>query len=129
METEEFRLKALRDKLEFGLRQGIDNITINGHPSERLSVNLNVSFAGVQHDMLLQNLAGLAVSSGAACSSAAAKISHVLKAIGVSDELARGTIRFAIGRFTTTEEIERAVEIVTTAIKKCREASTFHMQR
>ncbi len=121
MKEEGSRIKKLRDKLESGLKSQLDRIQINGHPTDRLYMNLNVSFADTSPDFLLENLNGLAVSSGSACSSANMKASHVLTAIGVPENLAKCTLRFGIGRMTTEADIDYAIQTVVNAVKKCRE--------
>jgi len=119
--TEEIqRTKKLRDILETEIKKNVGDIVINGHPVERLPMNLNISFCGCLPDLLLENLSGIAVSSGSACTSASMQASHVLRAIGVSEELARSTVRFGVGRFTSEEDIYKACEIVSSAVKKCR---------
>ena len=113
MSTESERLRSLRDKLLAGIRQGLDDVSLNGHPSERLPGNLNLSFGGVKGEALLMSLKTVAVSSGSACTSANPEPSYVLRAMGVPDERAHASIRFGLGRFTTEEEVEYVVaEIV-----------------
>ena len=107
-EDESARLAELRDRLQQRLLTSLGGITVNGHPTDRLPGNLNVSFADVDGDALMAGLDGLAVSSGSACTSADPGPSHVLRAMGLHEGLARGSLRFGIGRFTTADEIERA---------------------
>lgn len=116
---EQARLRALRDRLEAGLR-ALPGVRVNGHPVERLAANLNVAFEGVEGGALLTGLREIAVSSGSACSSATAEPSHVLKAIGLPDPLARASIRFGLGRFTTAAEIDVAIAAVTRAVTALR---------
>jgi cysteine desulfurase len=120
MAEESRRLAALRDRLLAGLRAGIDGVIVNGSLEHRLPHNLHVSFANVDHASLVLGIGDIAVSSGSACGSASAEPSHVLQAIGgdASDESA--TIRFGIGRFTTEEEIDYAIEKFTTVVRKLR---------
>lgn len=120
MPEESQKIKNLRDKLESGLKSQLDRIQINGHPTERLPMNLNVSFMDTAADFLLENLSGIAVSSGSACSSANFKGSHVLSAIGVPENLAKCTLRFGLGRTTTAADIDVALQTVVSAVKKCR---------
>lgn len=120
MNEEIVRTRRLRDILETELKKGLENITVNGHPTERLPMNLNISFSGCMPDLLIESLTGVAASSGSACSSASMHSSHVLKAIGVSDELARSTLRFGVGRYTSEEDILKASEMICAAVKKCR---------
>ncbi|TAF50486.1 MAG: aminotransferase class V-fold PLP-dependent enzyme, partial [Oscillatoriales cyanobacterium] len=105
MSTEAARLTKLRSQLWQAI-EPLGGVTLNGHPTQRLAGNLNVSFAGLNGDRLLRALQPVvAVSSGSACTSAQATPSHVLRAIGRSDTFARASIRFGLGRFTTIEEI------------------------
>jgi cysteine desulfurase len=106
MAAEADRLTRLRERLRQGIQGRLDGVTLNGHPEERLPGNLNLSFAGVKGDALLMALRDVALSSGSACTSADPEPSYVLRAMGVSDELAHGSLRFGLGRFTTEEEID-----------------------
>jgi cysteine desulfurase len=115
------RLRALRERLREGIFSRLDRIYLNGHPTERLPGNLNVSFGEVDGQSLTMGLHQIAVSSGAACSSALAKPSHVLEAIGVSDELAESTLRFGVGRFNTEEEIDFTIDRVVETVTQLRE--------
>jgi cysteine desulfurase len=119
-EAETARLRDLRERLWHGLRAGLDGVRLNGHPERRLAANLNVSIEGVDGTRLLLALPGLAVSSGSACASAKAEPSHVLRALGLSEPLARASLRFGLGRGTTAEEVDRAVEQVVEAVRKER---------
>ena len=98
---------------------------LNGPPlanrQRRLSHNLNCSFQGVDGEALLMSMKELAVSSGSACTSANPEPSHVLRAIGVSDDLTRASLRFGLGRFTTEDEIEFAIETVCQAVQRLRD--------
>jgi cysteine desulfurase len=119
------RLRALRDRLWVGLRGRLDELALNGPPVDgpRLANNLNVSFSCVESDALMSALKQIAVSSGSACTSASLEPSHVLRAIGVPDELAHSSIRFGVGRFTTEGEIDYAIEALADVVPKLREAS------
>jgi cysteine desulfurase len=109
--TERDRVRELRDRLMNGLISQLDEVHLNGDLERRLPGNLNVSFGGVAGHSLLTALDGeIAVSSGSACSSGSLRYSHVLKAIGRSDELIDSSIRFGIGRFNTKEEIDYTVK-------------------
>ncbi len=101
LETEAVRLTALRDRLDLAIRGALDGVTQNGPPVDRLPGNLSLSFAGVDGERLIASLRDVAVSSGSACTTASAEPSHVLRALGVPDALAKATIRFGLGRFTT----------------------------
>lgn len=120
MVDEAARLLELRERLWTGMQDHLDGLTLNGHPQQRLPGNLNVSFAGVEGDALMNSMREIAVSSGSACTSADPQPSHVLRAMGVSDALTRASLRFGLGRFNTTEEIDRAVEVVVTAVRGLR---------
>jgi cysteine desulfurase len=114
--TEAERLTSLRDELWKRLSESLDGVERNGHPTQRLPGNLNVSFAGVEADQLLVGLADVALSTGSACSTASAEPSHVLKALGLSNEVARASLRVGIGRTNTREEMawvaNRLIELV-----------------
>jgi len=114
------RIQQLRDRLWSGLSQSVEGVHVNGHPDLRLTGNLNVNFDSVDGDALMVSLKDIAVSSGSACTSADPQPSHVLRAMGVSDELTRASLRFGLGRFTTLEEIEFAVTYVADAIDRLR---------
>ena len=126
METENARIKRLREKLWDGIRENLDDVYLNGHPTERISNNLNVSFAYVEGESLMMGMKELAVSSGSACTSASLEPSYVLKAIGVGEDLAHTSIRFGLGRFTTEEEIDYAIEKVVSTVRKLRDLSPLY---
>lgn len=114
-------IKTLRDRLDRLLSGALgDGMTLNGDPEKRLPGNLNVSFRGVSGDTLIAALPGLAVSSGSACTSSSLEPSYVLRAMGCSEERARGSIRFGIGRGTRREEIDRAAELVVEKVRELR---------
>lgn len=121
---ESARLALLRDRLLRGLRERIRDMVVHGHAAERLPGNLNVGFPGIDGDALLAGVgqAGVAVSSGSACTSADPAPSHVLIAMGVPERLARASLRFGIGRFNTESEIDRAVERVAGVVQRLRAA-------
>ena len=117
---EDARVRALRDRLWTAL-SALDGIHVNGPVEARLPNNLNVRVADVHGETLLKAIASdIAVSSGAACATASAEPSHVLRAIGLSDEQARSSIRFGVGRFNTEQEIDTAAAVVTSAIRLLR---------
>ena len=123
MESETKRLSSLRQKLWEKL-QTLENIFLNGHPTERLSGNLNISVEGVDGQALLLGLQSvMAVSSGSACTSAKVAPSHVLQALGRSEKLAYASVRFGIGRFNTVQEIDMVSEQAITTIKSLRQAN------
>jgi cysteine desulfurase len=110
------RLRCLRDRLHEGLQAIFPSIRLNGHPMQRLPGNLNLSFPGLHGEALMMAMRDIAVSSGAACSSAEPEPSHVLRAMGLDDDLARASLRFGIGRFTTEAEIDEAIAYTREAI-------------
>ena len=121
MPTEATKLAALRERLWAGLCREIDGIVLNGHPTERLPGNLNVTFEGVDGDALMTGLTGIAVSSGSACTTADPEPSHVLRAMGRSDGLTRASLRFGLGRNTTADQIDQAIAIVVATVRRLRE--------
>jgi cysteine desulfurase len=120
METESRRLRELRERLWRALTAQLPDLRCNGDRERRLPGNLNVAFPGVDGDRLLLALQDVAVSSGSACSSASPEPSHVLRAIGLSEDLARASLRFGLGRGTTSEQIDRAANSVIEAVRKQR---------
>ncbi len=114
------RIVALRDELWARLSDSLDGLTRNGHPSECLPGNLNVSFDDIDGEALLNAMTEIAVSSGSACTSADPEPSHVLRAIGRSDALTRASLRFGIGRFNTQDEIDTAAEFVIAQVTRLR---------
>ena len=117
------RLATLRDRLKTGLQARLDGIQVNGTMTDRLPNNLNVSFDGVEGETLLVGIDDIAISSGAACTSAHPEPSHVLRAIGVSDALARASIRFGLGRSTTEAEVDYVVEKIGSLVSRLRARS------
>jgi cysteine desulfurase len=122
MESEIERIRALRDRLAKGLQE-IEETYVNGDMDHRVPHNLNVSFNFVEGESLIMAVKDLAVSSGSACTSASLEPSYVLRALGRSDELAHSSIRFTIGRFTTEQDIDFAVELLKGKVGKLRELS------
>ena len=122
MATEHARIRALHDRLVKGLSE-IEQTFINGHLTQRVPHNLNISFNYVEGESLIMGVKGLAVSSGSACTSASLEPSYVLRALGRSDELAHSSLRMTIGRFTTEEEIDYAVSTLKDRVAKLRELS------
>jgi len=112
----------LRDRLWERLSSELDDVYANGDPVERLPGNLNVSFGGVDADPLLVALPGVALSTGSACASASTAPSHVLAALGLSEERMRGAIRIGIGRGNTPEEIDAVATWLVEAVRKARAA-------
>ena len=117
------RLTALRERLRAGIQDQLEETTLHGHPTERLAGNLNLGFAFIDAGALMTAMRDVAVSSGSACTSASVEPSHVLRAVGVSDDLAHGSIRYGLGRFTTPAEIDYAVEETVRAVQHLRAIS------
>ncbi len=126
MAEEAVRLAALRDRLKDRLLAELDEVYVNGSLAHRLPNNLNMSFAYVEGESLMMAMKDVAVSSGSACTSATLEPSYVLKALGVSDDLAHTSIRFGLGRFNTAEEIEYAAGRVIEAVRRLRELSPLY---
>ncbi|WP_290701540.1 IscS subfamily cysteine desulfurase [Amphritea sp.] len=122
MHQEHERITTLRKRFWDGLT-GMEEIFLNGSEGQRYIGNMNVSFNYVEGESLLMSLKDLAVSSGSACTSASLEPSYVLRALGLSDEMAHSSIRFSIGRFTTEQDIDEAVAEIRTAVSKLRELS------
>ncbi|MGE0049834.1 MAG: IscS subfamily cysteine desulfurase [Acidithiobacillus sp.] len=123
MESDNRRIRQLRDRLLEGIMSRVDEVYINGDMEHRVPHNLNLSFAFVEGESLIMALKGIAVSSGSACTSASLEPSYVLRALGKSDELAHSSIRFGIGRYTTEEEIDETIALVVAKVGKLRELS------
>ena len=123
MREESGRLRRLRDRLRATLEAELDEVAVNGSMQQRLPHSLNMSFANVESESLMMGMSEVAVSSGSACTSATVEPSYVLKAMGVSDELAHCSIRFALGRFNTEEEVDYAAARTIEVVKKLRELS------
>jgi len=126
MPDEAQRLIQLRSQLQAGLFERLDEIYVNGHPTERLPGNLNVSFAYVEGESLLMGINDIAVSSGSACTSATLEPSYVIRALGIDDELAHSSIRFGLGRFNTLEEVDYVTDRVSREVKRLREMSPLY---
>jgi cysteine desulfurase len=122
MAEENKRVGALRDRLLNGLRD-MEATFVNGDLEQRVAHNLNISFAYVEGESMIMAIKDLAVSSGSACTSASLEPSYVLRALGRNDELAHSSIRFSIGRFTTEEEIDYAINLLKSKVGKLRDLS------
>ena len=123
MSGESDRLRRLGDRLREGIVSQLNAVFLNGHPEARLPGSLHLSFAGVEGELLLMGLKEIALSSGSACTSATPEPSHVLRALGVSDELTHSSLRFGLGRFTTEEEVDYAAGRVVREVNRLREMS------
>jgi cysteine desulfurase len=122
MAEEEVRTRALRDRLYAGFSD-MEEVVVNGDIEQRIGSNLNISFNYVEGESLLMAISDIAVSSGSACTSASLEPSYVLRALGLSDELAHSSIRFSIGRYTTQEDVDNAIVLVREKVQKLRELS------
>ena len=122
MEKDTIRLSAMRDRLEKSLIE-LEEAYINGNTEHRLPHVTNISFKYVEGEGLMMAMKDLAVSSGSACTSASLEPSYVLKSLGLNDDLAHSSIRFGLGRFTTDEEIDYAIECTKKAVTKLRDMS------
>jgi len=122
MVADNARIEGLRQRLWDGVK-GMEEVYMNGHATQRVSGNANISFNYVEGESLLMSLREIAVSSGSACTSASLEPSYVLRALGMNDELAHSSIRFSIGRFTTEADIDQAIELSLTAVTKLRALS------
>ncbi|HTN51534.1 MAG TPA: IscS subfamily cysteine desulfurase [Anaeromyxobacter sp.] len=125
-EAEGARVLALREKLRKGILAELDLVTLNGSLEDRLPGNLNLSFAYVEGEALMMAVKDVAVSSGSACTSASLEPSYVLRAMGVTDDLAHSSIRFGLGRFTTEDEVAYVVRLVAEKVRKLREMSPLY---
>lgn len=125
MGREPKRLTQLRDRLISGILERIDNVSLNGHPQNRLPNNVNVSIQFVEGESILLSLdqEGICASSGSACSSPSREPSHVLLALGLAPEQARGSVRFTLGKWTTEEDISRVLEVLPRVVAKLRAMS------
>lgn len=126
MAADRERILRLREKLHAGITAHLDEVYLNGHPTERLYNNLNLSFAFVEGESLMMGLKEVAVSSGSACTSASLEPSYVLKALGVGEDLAHTSIRFGLGRFNTEEEVDLVIEKVVSTVSRLREMSPLY---
>ncbi|MCP9471902.1 MAG: IscS subfamily cysteine desulfurase [Nitrospira sp.] len=126
MATEAPRIAAMRDRLQTEIMNALEESYLNGHPTERLPGNLNISFAYVEGESLLMGMKDIALSSGSACTSATLEPSYVLRALGVGTELAHSSIRFGLGRFNTDEEIDYAIKKVIEVVTRLREMSPLY---
>jgi cysteine desulfurase len=122
MESESIKTRGLRDRLYAGFSD-MEEVVVNGDMEQRIGSNLNISFNYVEGESLLMAISNIAVSSGSACTSASLEPSYVLRALGLSDELAHSSIRFSIGRYTTEEDVDKAILLVREKVEKLRDLS------
>jgi cysteine desulfurase len=130
MPVEQPRLELLRNRLYHRLIERLDDVRLNGpaldQPNLRLAGNLNLTFGYVAGQALLLDMQDrLAVSSGSACTSANPQPSHVLRALGLSEDAVRSSLRFGLGRFNTAEEVESAIEVLADSVKRLRNFSSM----
>ena len=118
------RIGALRDHLYRGISDRLSDVILNGDPVHRLPGNLNLSFAGLDSEKIMSALPDIAISSGSACTSTSLEPSYVIRALGLSEDMARGSLRFGIGRFTTIAEIDYVIERVSTTVLSLRDQRT-----
>src|SRR5712691_7535902 len=123
LESEAARLIALRTRLYEGLTTRLEEVHLNGHPTQRLPQNVNISYAYVEGESLLMGLKEVALSSGSACTSASLEPIYMLKSLGVGDELAHSSIRYGLGRFNTEEEFDYVNAPTTETVNRLREMS------
>ena len=114
------RLAQLRERFITGIMQALDYTFLNGHPTQRLPNNINLSFAGVDGEALIMGMTEVACSSGSACTSTTLEPSYVLKAMGLDDALVHASIRFGLGRWTTEAEVDETVKIVASRVTRLR---------
>ncbi|MGD9725799.1 MAG: IscS subfamily cysteine desulfurase [Nitrospiraceae bacterium] len=126
MVAEGTRLAAMRDHLYATITKAMEDVYLNGHPTQRLPNNLNLSFAYVEGESLLMGVKEIALSSGSACTSATLEPSYVLRALGIGSELAHSSIRFGLGRFTKSEEVDYAAKRIIETVNKLREMSPLY---
>ncbi len=131
MADESIREAALRDSLIKEITGSIGDTSLNGHPTTRLPNNVNISFHFIEGESILLSLdmEGIAASSGSACTSSTLEPSHVLLATGLSHEVAHGSIRFSLGRWTTDEDVARVIEVLPGIVTKLRMMSPLYSQR
>jgi cysteine desulfurase len=122
MSEDNKRIEQLRDRLLAGFAD-MEEVVINGDLDHRIPGNLNISFNYVEGESLMMAISDVAVSSGSACTSASLEPSYVLRALGLSDELAHSSIRFTIGRYTNKKDVDHAVELVREKVEKLRDLS------
>tara|TARA_B100000686_G_scaffold25486_1_gene24644 strand:+ start:14363 stop:15583 length:1221 start_codon:yes stop_codon:yes gene_type:complete len=126
MESETIRLTNLREKFRSIIFESLEEVYVNGHETNRLPGNLNISYPYVEGESLIMGLSDVAVSSGSACTSASLEPSYVLKSMGKGDELAHSSIRYGFGRFSTEEEIDYVAEKTASIVKRLREMSPLY---
>lgn len=122
-DADRVRVTALRDRLFHTVRDRLEEVYLNGHPERRLAGALNISFAYIEGESLMMGMPQVAVASGSACTSATLEPSHVMRALGVGEELVHTSIRFSLGRFTTEADVDRAIDDCLKSANHLRELS------
>jgi cysteine desulfurase len=122
MKDEGIRVQKLRDRLLAGFSD-MEEVVVNGDLDQRISGNLNISFNYVEGESLMMAISDVAVSSGSACTSSSLEPSYVLRALGLTDELAHSSIRFSVGRYTTEKDVDDAITLVREKVQKLRDLS------
>ncbi len=123
LEKDMLHMKRLRDRFQGLLFEQIDDIVLNGHPEKRLPNTLNVSVPGISGDRILEGIPRIIASTGAACHEGKEKVSHVLSAMGLPEEIAMGALRFSVGRTNTIAQIQEAAGLIISQIKKLKKGS------
>lgn len=123
MEEDGKRISALVDRMYNNITSRISGVYLNGPEKNRVTGNINLSFSCVEGESMIMAIRDISVSSGSACTSSSLEPSYVLRSIGVSEDLAHTSIRFGLGRFTTVEEVDYAVDVICKAVKKLRDMS------
>lgn len=123
MENDREHIQKLNQKFYKGLQQNLTHLILNGHETQRYDGNLNISFACVEGESLIMAIKDMAVSSGSACTSSSLEPSYVLRAIGVTEDLAHTSLRIGFGRFTTEEEVDFAVDLISKQVSRLRDMS------
>ena len=126
MDSERERLLKLRDKIETAITGRLDTTQVNGHEQKRLAHMTNISFGFVEGESLMMACKDIAMSSGSACTSASLEPSYVLKGLGIGDDLAHSSLRLSLGRWTTEEQVDFAIENICTAVEKLRQLSPLY---
>jgi cysteine desulfurase len=120
MAEEAQRLLAVRERFLAGIRSAVPTVQLNGDPVRRLPANLNLTFPGLGALELMEACPGLALSTGSACTAAEVEPSYVLRALGLSDEVGRSSLRIGLGRFTSERDVDFAVDALSAAVRRLR---------
>lgn len=123
MENDAAWIRKLNKKFYTEINENLSHLVLNGDEKERYEGNLNISFAGVEGESLIMAIKEMAVSSGSACTSASLEPSYILRAIGVEEDMAHTSLRIGFGRFTTEEEVDYAINLISREVTRLREMS------